>query len=110
VTATLTVSSGTLAAADAGGVAVGGSGTAAMTLTGTVTEINTFISGGSVTFTSALNALGDVTLDVTIDDGGNSGTGGALTVSASITLEVSETNDAPEVTAPVSLTVLEDTV
>ena len=71
VLVTLSVPSGTLAAVTGGGVAVGGSGTGTLTLTGTVGNINAFIAASNVTFTTALNATAAVTLTVTTDDQGN---------------------------------------
>ena len=94
VTATLSVPSGSLAAASSGGVAVGGS-SSNMTLTGTISAINAFIAGSQVTFTTASNATADVTLTVAFNDGGNSGTGGAKSDSDTMTLAVTAVNDAP---------------
>ncbi|HLD66672.1 MAG TPA: hypothetical protein VJA19_11545 [Pseudomonas sp.] len=107
VTATLSVASGTLAASSGGGVTVGGS-SSALTLTGTVANINAFIAGSNLTYTTAVNATADVTLTASIDDGGNSGSGGAKTDSDTTTLQVSAVNDAPGVTLPVSISINED--
>lgn len=95
VTATLSVSSGTLAAISGGGVTVGGT-SSALTLTGSIAAINSFIAG--VTFTTALNSVADVTLTVAINDGGNTGSGGALTDSKTITLKIADTT-APTITS-----------
>jgi hypothetical protein len=107
VTATLSVASGTLAATSGGGVTVGGT-SSALTLTGTVANINAFIAGSNLTFTTAANATADVTLTVAIDDGGNTGSGGAQTDSDTTTLQVSAVNDAPVVTTPISINIDED--
>lgn len=107
VTATLSVASGALAATSGGGVTVGGT-SSALTLTGTVANINVFIAGSNLTFTTAANATADVTLTVAIDDGGNTGSGGAQTDSDTTTLQVSAVNDAPVVTTPVSINIDED--
>ncbi|MEN2991901.1 hypothetical protein WG926_26580, partial [Tistrella sp. BH-R2-4] len=90
------------------GVTVGGTATS-RTLSGTVTAINAFIAANGVSFTPAANATADVTLTVTVNDGGNTGTGGALTDSATITLDITAVNDAPDLTAPGSIAVTEDT-
>ncbi|MEN2981038.1 hypothetical protein, partial [Tistrella arctica] len=90
-------------------VTVGGTATS-RTLSGTVTAINAFIAANGVSFTPAANATADVTLTVTVNDGGNTGTGGALTDSATITLDITAVNDAPDLTAPASIAVTEDTV
>jgi hypothetical protein len=108
VTATLAVDSGTLVATNGGGVTVAGSGTASITLTGSITSINTFISGNHVTFTSATDATAAVTLTSSINDGGNTGSGGAQSASDTTTLNITAVNDAPTVSVPGSITVTED--
>ncbi|MFN9528923.1 MAG: Ig-like domain-containing protein [Pseudomonadaceae bacterium] len=107
VTVTLSVASGSLAASSGGGVAVGGTASA-MTLTGSIANINTFIAGSNVSFTTAANATADVTLTASIDDGGNSGSGGAQQDSETVTLQVTAVNDAPSITAPGSIAITED--
>ncbi len=94
VTVTLSVPSGSLSATSAAGVTVGGT-SSAMSLTGSISDINTFISAAGVVFTTASNATSDVTLTIEIDDGGNTGSGGAQTDSTTVTLDVSAVNDAP---------------
>jgi len=107
VTATLAVGSGALSATSGGGVTVGGT-SSSMTLTGTIANINAFIAASNVSFTSASNATSDVTLTTSINDGGNSGAGGAKTDSDTSTLQLTAVNDAPVITAPVSIGVTED--
>ncbi|MCD2185388.1 cadherin-like domain-containing protein [Rhizobium sp. GN54] len=99
VTVTLSVPSGTLSAASGGGVAVTGAGTGALMLTGTIVDINAFVSLGAVTFTTAPNATSGVPLAVMINDNGHSG-GGALTATAITTIVVEAVNDAPINTVP----------
>ena len=70
ITVTLSVPGGTLAATSSGTVTVGGTATA-LTLTGTLADINAFLLGASVTYTTALNNDGDVNLTVTVNDKGN---------------------------------------
>ena len=48
-------------------------------LTGTVAAINSFITSGSVDFTTPLDSNTNATLTVDIDDKGNTGAGGAKT-------------------------------
>ncbi|MGR7921644.1 DUF4347 domain-containing protein [Zobellella denitrificans] len=107
VTVTFSVGSGSLAATSGGSVTVGGT-SSALTLTGSIANINTFIAGSNVSFTTAANATTDVTLTVGIDDGGNTGSGGAQTASETVTLQVTAVNDAPVISAPVSINVDED--
>ncbi|MFD0389825.1 beta strand repeat-containing protein [Tistrella bauzanensis] len=96
VTVTFAIGAGTLTASSGSGVTVGGTDTA-LTLTGAITDINAFIAAEGVSYTTAGNAVGDVTLTVTVDDGGNTGTGGALGDSGTVTLDIQPVNDAPEI-------------
>lgn len=107
VTVTLSVTSGSLTATSGGGVTIGGT-SSALTLTGSISNINTFIAGSNVSFTTAANATADVTLTASINDGGNTGTGGAQQDSETVTLQVSAVNDAPTITAPGSISITED--
>ncbi len=109
VTVTLSVPAGTLAASSGGGVTVGGTASA-LTLTGTVANVNAFVAAGNVTFTTASNASTDVTLSVSVDDGGNTGSGGAQTASTTVTLDVAAVNDAPVNVVPTAQSVDQDSV
>ncbi|WP_271411397.1 DUF4347 domain-containing protein [Pseudomonas sp. Q1-7] len=109
VTVTLGVGSGSLAATSSGGVTVGGTASA-LTLTGSISDINAFIAGGGVSYLTASNAASDVTLSVTINDGGNTGTGGSLSASTTVTLSVTPVNDAPVNTVPATQTMQQDGV
>ncbi len=95
VTATFTVPRGALTAAASGGVAVGGTATA-LTLTGTVGDINAFIAGGNLRYATALDDTAPVALTAGVNDLGNTGAGGALAApSVNVTLNVTPVNDAP---------------
>jgi len=107
VTVTLSIGSGTLSATSGGGVTVGGTASA-LTLTGSIANINSFIAGSNLSFTTAANATADVTLTVNINDGGNTGNGGAQSANETITLQVAAVNDAPTITAPGSIAITED--
>lgn len=107
VTVTLSAASGTLAANSGGGVTVGGT-SSALTLFGSVSNINAFIAGSAVSFTTASNATSNVVLTVSIDDGGHVGAGGSLTDSATVTLTVTAQNDAPVNAVPGTQTVQQD--
>jgi hypothetical protein len=107
VTATFLISSGTLSATSGGSVTVGGTASA-LTLTGSIANINSFIAGSNLRFTTAANATANVTLTVNINDGGNTGTGGAQSASETITLQVTAVNDAPIISAPGSIAITED--
>jgi VCBS repeat-containing protein len=96
VSVTLSVNSGTLAAASAAGVTVSDSGTSSITLTGTVSAINAYLASASApVFTAPTNFNGAVTLTMLTDDGGNTGSGGNLTDSDTRTITVTPVNDAP---------------
>jgi VCBS repeat-containing protein len=95
VTATFTVARGALSATAAGGVAVGGAATA-LTLTGTVADLNAFLAAGGLSYTTALDDSSPAALAVQLDDLGNTGSGGSLTSPiANVTLNVTPVNDAP---------------
>ncbi|TCS85076.1 gliding motility-associated-like protein [Anseongella ginsenosidimutans] len=112
VTATFSAASGTFSATSGGGVTVGGSGTGSLTLAGPIADLNTFIAANNLTFTTALNATGNVTFTVNIDDGGNtgadpgnSGTSSSEADMTAVTVFVKAINDAPlnAVPAPQSI-------
>ncbi|MEN2388563.1 Ig-like domain-containing protein, partial [Comamonas sp. A7-5] len=100
-TVTLSVGSGSLSAVSAAGVTVGGT-SSALTLTGSLANINSFIASNQVTYITAANAAADVTLAISVD------TGSATTDSTTMTLNVSPVNDAPVVTVPGAISVTED--
>jgi hypothetical protein len=94
---TFSAGAGTLAATDGTGVTVGGTGTATLTLTGTVSAINTYLdTSGAIKYTSAANATGTgvTSIGVTANDG--AGSGDVSLGSMSVT--VSGVNDAPVLT------------
>jgi VCBS repeat-containing protein len=108
VTVTLSISGGSLSASAGAGVMVSGT-PSALTLTGSVANINAFIAASQVTYTPALNESGTRVLTVSINDGGNTGSGGVLTHTRTIDLEIAAVNDAPVATVPASISVTEDT-
>ncbi|MDD1012709.1 DUF4347 domain-containing protein [Pseudomonas rubra] len=95
VTVTLSVPAGLLHGTSGAGVLVSGSGTGTLVLVGSLSDINTLIGTGSLTYTPAANATANVTLSMNIDDGGHSGTGGAQSGNSTLTLMVTAVNDAP---------------
>ncbi len=105
ITVVLTASAGTMTAASRDGVNVSNSGTGAITLTGTVSAIDTFLNTASaVQYTGATNASGDnaATLTITADDGAGAVTLGVVNI---------DINDAPTLTGLASsVTVNENTV
>jgi hypothetical protein len=85
------------------GVTVGGSGTATVTLTGSIAAINTFVANSNLRYTTAQDATASATLNVTLSDLGNTGSGGTLTGNDSATLNVTAVNDAPAVAGPTTV-------
>ncbi len=99
LTAIFSVASGSVSATSSAGVTVGGSSTA-LTLNGSLTNLNAFIAASKLSYTTASNATTAVILTVTLNDNGNTGSGGAQSGSAAIGINVSAVNDAPSVAAP----------
>ncbi|MCU1717249.1 DUF4347 domain-containing protein [Pseudomonas sp. 5P_3.1_Bac2] len=100
-TVTLSVASGTLKANSGSGVTVGGT-SSALILTGTITDINSFIASNKLSYTTAANATANVTLTISVD------TGSVSITSTTMTLTVNPVNDAPVATVPASIGVVED--
>ncbi|MCB2079417.1 MAG: right-handed parallel beta-helix repeat-containing protein, partial [Novosphingobium sp.] len=100
VTATLAVDTGILnVTAGTSGVVVAGSGTAMVTLTGTIAEIMDLLETNATSTVSFLADSDDppasVDLTVTVNDGGATGTGGPLETSNILTITITPVNDAP---------------
>lgn len=99
---------GTFTATASSGVTVTNNGTNAITLEGTVADINTLVSNGRLTYLGALNATGVKTMSISINDNGNTGSGGPLQVNANISLVIAAVNDAPVNNLPAAQTVFQD--
>ena len=109
----LSVDAGTLSASAAGGVTVSGDGTGSLTLTGTISEINTYLDTVSrIEYLGATNANGAsaATLSIAVNDKGNTGAGGGSDVSlGTVGIDITAVNDDPAVTGlPSDVTVTED--
>ncbi len=94
-----------------GGATVSGSGTANVTITGTLAQVNALLGTGSgslVGYTpNSDTPPPSTTLTITVDDNGNSGSGGPLTAIAAATIEIRPLNDAPS-GADATRSILED--
>lgn len=99
---------GTFTATASSGVTVTNNGTNAITLEGTVADINTLVSNGRLTYLGAANATGVKTMSISINDNGNTGSGGPLQVNANISLVIAAVNDAPVNNLPATQTVPQD--
>jgi hypothetical protein len=104
ITATITVGHGIVTAtAGTSGATVTGSGTASVTITGTLAQVNALLSNDA-TSTIAYNPNSDAppastSLSFTVDDGGNTGSGGALHSTVVQTITIAAVNDAPMLAA-----------
>ncbi|MEB6587968.1 DUF4347 domain-containing protein [Pseudomonas asiatica] len=99
---------GTFTGTASSGITISNNGTNAITLEGTVADINTMISNGRLTYLGAPNATGVKTMSISINDNGNIGSGGALQVNANISLVIAAVNDAPVNNLPVAQSVPQD--
>ncbi|MEW8316163.1 MAG: Ig-like domain-containing protein [Candidatus Thiodiazotropha endolucinida] len=102
LTVTLTTSTGgDLSAAAGTGITIGGTSTA-LTLTGTLTDLNNYFNTASnITYLhGTANTAGDNadTIQVDITDNGNTGTGGGGTINlGTVNVDITAVNDAPVV-------------
>ena len=94
-TVTLTVTGGTLALGSTASLTSFTNNAASITLTGTVSHINTALNG--LTYKGILNFNGADSLVVSTNDDGNTGTGGPLSDTNSIAINVTPVNDAPAI-------------
>ncbi len=107
LTLTLTATGGTLAASDNGGVVISGTGTSTLTLTGTISEIDTYLNTSTfIKYTSALNESGAdaQTVAVKVNDGEGSGDVSLGTFN----LDITAVNDAPVLSGAPTLAQFED--
>src|SRR6202022_4329006 len=80
---------GTLTVAAAGGASVAGSGTANVTINGTVAQIDATLSAAhNVVYLGAHDFFGTDTLTMVTNDNGNSGGGGAQSATSQLTIHV----------------------
>jgi hypothetical protein len=95
LTLTLAVTSGSLASSSAGGVTVGSSGSASMTLQGSVANLNSFLDDATkVVYSPLANSNAAVTLTVTPNDGLIDG------AADTVTIDINPVDDPPENTVP----------
>ncbi len=88
MTTTLSVTSGTLAAANGGGATVNGNGTGTVVISGTTAQINAALAGLTYTPVDLGTSNQTVILSMTTNDNGNTGSGGPLSATNQITIEV----------------------
>ena len=104
---TFTAANATINLAQVNGLTIvsGSDGSSALTVSGTVSDLNAALNG--LTFHPNAGFNGVAGLNISTDDLGNTGSGGASTSSAAVTITVAAANDAPTGTNS-SLTTLED--
>ncbi|MEW8105359.1 MAG: FG-GAP-like repeat-containing protein, partial [Candidatus Thiodiazotropha endolucinida] len=104
LTVTLTTSTGGNLSASAGtGITLGGTPTA-LTLTGTLSDLNTYFNTASnITYlhgTANTNGNDADTINVTINDNGNTGSGGGTDINlGTVNVDITAVNDAPTLAA-----------
>jgi hypothetical protein len=111
ISLTIAANDGTLNAHDESGVTVAGSGTSALTLSGSIVDINTYLDTAlALQYTGATDASGSSAslLTLTANDGGNTGSGGGGDAAlGTVTIDITPVNDAPTVSGA-SVTTAED--
>jgi VCBS repeat-containing protein len=96
LTTSLHVDHGTLAVGSTGGATVTGSGTATVTLTGSVAQIDaTLGAANNVIYHGALDFAGTDHLTITSNDGGSSGAGGPLSDTDIVDINVGSSSAPP---------------
>ncbi|WP_075086540.1 tandem-95 repeat protein [Mariniblastus fucicola] len=92
----LQVANGTITLGSTSGLnSLIGNGSANITFTGTLTDINTALEG--LVYVGDVNFDGTDQLTFTVDDQGNTGSGGNLTDVANVAVDVTPVNDAPTI-------------
>ncbi len=87
-------------------LAIGNNNTNALTMTGTLGELNTTLP--SLRFTSALNNRNNQTLTVSVNDQGNTGQGGSQITTGTVALNITALNDDPSLSLPGTQTINEE--
>ncbi|WP_321319698.1 cadherin domain-containing protein [Labilibaculum sp.] len=110
---TIEASAGTLNAGSGGSVTIGGSGTATLSLTGSVANIDTYLNTSSnIKYTSASNVNGSdaATLTLTANDGGYTGSSGGTNVPlGTVNVDITAVNDKPTASSFTTSTIYENT-
>jgi hypothetical protein len=106
---TLSVAHGTLTLGGTSGLTftAGSNGSASMTFSGTLADLNTALAG--LAYQPTANFNGADTLTITTNDQGNTGAGGALSDTDTVAITVGAVNDAPLNSVPTAQSTNEDT-
>ncbi len=112
VTLAIAAGTGTMSASSGGSVIVLGSGSGTLMLSGTVSNIDTYLNTASnIKYTGASNVNGNnaTTITLTANDGGNSGLGGGANVLLGIVnIDITAINDEPSFTVGPNKTVAQN--
>ena len=103
VSLVITAAAGTLSAVSGGDVSIYNSGTSSINLSGTASNIDTYLNTASnIQYTTVSNSNTATNLTFVANDEGNSGTGGGTLVSvgSSVTVNITAVNDEPSFTLP----------
>ncbi|AFZ00453.1 FG-GAP repeat domain-containing protein [Calothrix sp. PCC 6303] len=103
---TLTTANGILEIPTNTNIALRGNGTGIVTLTGTVTNINTTLNG--LKFKPTRNFNGSTSIIISTNDQGSTGSGGALKAENTIKIDVLPVNNVPSFTSGSNQVVKED--
>lgn len=104
----ISATSGSLSAQTQSGITIVGNNSNSLELTGTINNLNSYVAANKLSYFPSANFNGVVTVSVNFNDLGNTGSGGSLFDDEQFTVNVTAVNDAPSVTAPVSIAVVED--
>ena len=88
ITTTLTVQFGILTLAATGGAVISHNGSAGVTISGTLAQVNAALAGSNVVYSGPLDFFGSDTLTMVTNDNGHTGTGGPLTDTDSVTIHL----------------------
>ncbi|TWU08136.1 LamG-like jellyroll fold domain-containing protein [Stieleria varia] len=113
LTVKLSTAGGNLTAAAGSGITIGGNGTAALTLSGTLADLNTYLDSAThISYLHATpnsNGVGADSISIAVNDNGNTGNGGGVDVNlGSISVDITPVNDAPMGVPTITGTVIED--
>ncbi|MFB2120912.1 MBG domain-containing protein [Parapedobacter sp. 2B3] len=112
LTLTLQATGGIFDIASSPGITITGHLTNRLTLTGNLTDLNNYINvPTNIFFRPAANLYGVAAaqVDVFINDNGHTGSGGGIDISVgTIQVDITPVNDAPEVSLPATIDVIEN--
>src|SRR5262249_16307153 len=83
------------------GLTAAGNGTALLSLSGTLANLNAYLAGSNVTYTPLADYNGSDPLSILVSDNGNTGLGGTMTDGPVIVpISIAAVNDPPTIVVP----------